>query len=153
MTNFEYWKEKILGITEEGCDVALVDGVPERCAGTPCEKCGFSRECDKDRMHWFYAEHKEKPTLTKKERMFCELVETGWIVRDKDGDLRYFVNKPVKTQYIYWCPTFPGEQSRWINWLNASFDFIRWEDQEPWSVEELLKLDVKKEVGESGSEN
>lgn len=146
MTNFEYWKEKILEIAKTGSDIAVAGGKPTMCEDTQCSECDFQDiwECGAKTMliEWLCAEHEEKPMLTKKERMFCEIMETGWIARDRNGDLRYLAVKPEKE-----------EGPKCINWLDIHFKFIKWEDEKPWSMEELLKLDVKREVGESGSKD
>lgn len=149
MKNFEYWIEEILQI-EDFENLALKNGKPVECDGMRCTDCDFKNKiqpCNQTKKEWLYEEHVEQPTLTKKERMFCELVETGWIARDKDGKLFWYHEKPEKMG--------DGMVDAWITDIRERvcsvtrlqeqlrFGFIRWEDSEPWSVEELLKLEVK----------
>lgn len=149
MTNFEYYKEEILEITNKGYAVAVIDNKPMECpAITYCDECQFKSRisCMRDRMKWLYEEHVEKPKLTKKERQFCELVDTGWIARDYDEKLFFYqINKPCKNG-TYW----KTKGNRYQNLsqimfmdIDLDFTFITWEDEEPWSVEELLKLEVE----------
>lgn len=144
MTNFEYWKEKILEIAKTGSDIAVAGGKPTMCEDTQCSECDFQDiwECGAKTMliEWLYAEHVEKPTLTRKERMFCEIVETGWIARNKDGELFWFYVKPIPDIGCVWMNR--GGRCNRMDYGVIPFDFIKWEDEKPWSVEELLKLDV-----------
>lgn len=84
MTNFEYYKEQILEtVNKHSTNFAVVDGKPISCAVTPCPDCQIKGGiCAVERIKWLYEEHIEQPKLTKKERQFCELIETGWIARD-----------------------------------------------------------------------
>ena len=107
-------------------------------------KCDFHNtpDCDVAMIKWLYSEHKVQPKLTKKERQFCELVETGYISRDKDGALFWFDSKPIKGMYIW---SNAGKSWSLSNFINKKFNFhfITWDDKEPWSVEDLLKLEVE----------
>ena len=151
VTNFEFYKDEIINmISVPNCaasSLAVVNGEPKRCGNTNCLTCEFTdghgrafEGCTFKRKAWLYAEHIEKPKLTKKERQFCELVETGWIARGCDGCLFHFVKKGEKLESAWkGCSDicidkrFPG----------CEFSFITWDDEEPWSVEELLKLEVE----------
>lgn len=142
MNNAEFWKDKILRIVERGNGFGLRDGVPHACnCVNDCKKCDFETgECVTDRIKWMYAEHVEQPKLTKKERMFCELVETGWIARNPDEKLLFYTTKKLeKLPFGVWC----GGDYIKLNLLPVEFNFIKNEDDEPWSVEELLKLEVE----------
>lgn len=141
MTNFEYWKDRILEIIRSDSLFGLFNGEVVDCHNLPCDDCGFSGYCTRKRFEWLYSEYIDRPKLTKKERAFCELVETGWLARDKDGSLYFYDDKPykedgfwrIKKHYVYINPfIFPFE-----------FSFIKFEDKEPWSVEDLLKLEVE----------
>jgi len=142
MKEFEYWKNEILKIAETG-RLALRDNKPVRCGSLSCTECGFFRnnECYESRkIKWLYAEHVERSTLTKKERMLCELIETGWIARDKNGKIYWYTNKPERRVDKWMIQE--GSIDNLIR-FGCSFDFIHWEDCQPWSVEDLLKLDVR----------
>lgn len=143
MKEFEYWIEEILQI-EDFENLALKNGKPVECDGMRCTDCDFKNKiqpCNQTKKEWLYAEHIEQATLTKKERIFCELVETGWIARDKDGEIYWNIDKPVKGS-IGWVMQNMDKASSLMK-FDCSFNFIHWEDAEPWSVEDLLKLGVR----------
>ena len=151
MTNFEYYKEEILEIINNGDSLGVCKGKPVKCTSIECSECISSdgQGCDKGIYPWLYAEHTEQPKLTKKERQFCELVETGWIVRGELGDLNFWIKKPEKRHqgaYGYWMASSNDDEkynNGISNCLNIKFSFITWDDAEPWSVEDLLKLEVE----------
>ena len=79
------------------------------------------------------------PRLTKKQRLFCELVETGWLARDYGGSLYWYRSKPAKV-----ASAWNGRAAfRHITITNiVDFPFIQWEDKEPYSIEEMLTWEV-----------
>ena len=152
MTNFEYYKEEILEITSRDEKFGLFHNKVQACYQTNCSEClfkdGDTGYCQKKLYEWLYAEHKEQPKLTKKERMFCELVERGWICRDENGSLSLYSVKPQEKHFHEWltpnyCDTFDLNTRLTRNVMECSFSFITWDDAEPWSIEDLLKLEVE----------
>ena len=149
MTNFEHYKKEILNITDRGYNVAVVDNEPTACGYVQhCEECQLENKTEKwrchlNRMKWLCEEHVEqpkKPKLTKKERQFCELVETGWIARSKNGCLNLFSKRPTKLTNCWFSNYNPFSD---LTLFNFGFSFITWDDAEPWSIEDLLKLEVE----------
>lgn len=72
----------------------------------------------------------QKPILTEAERVILENLpkEYKWIARDKAGDLYVYADSPEKSDFI-------------LSIFNHLFQFIKWEDEKPWNIEELLKED------------
>lgn len=142
MTNIEYWKDRILEIVKSGDVLALKNGNPTGCYHTICENCNFyngkTHGCNVNRIAWLYSEHEEKPKLTKRERKLCEALGTGWIAANKDGAVYWHGNFPVKSITVY-----NGSPSMYLSGAGFQFDFIDFEDEEPWMVENLLLLDVE----------
>ena len=147
MTNFEYWKDKILEINEENENVAIINGKPVKCSAV--KKCGsgecelytnFIKSCRQNFVEWLYSEHEDKPKLTKRERKLCEALETGWIAANKSGDVYWCSNLPVKSHTMFQST---GGDSIRISGAGFHFDFIDFEDEEPWMVENLLQLEVE----------
>ena len=149
MKNFEKWEREILDIIQKNHDVALLHNKPVSCGSIKCTDCGFfcnDCSCNIQGTRWLYAEYVEKPKLTKQERKFCELFEgkSYYIARDKDGVCYGYFEKPTKDI----------EKNRWdgegswfgisgvLEYANIKFDFIKWEDEKPWAIDDLLKLDV-----------
>lgn len=145
MTNFEYYKEQIKAI---GFNFGIArSGKLLKCSSFPCVDCAFHcNECSEYKFKWLCEEreeNKEQPKLTKNERKLCEtLNKKCYIARDEDEKLTIYPTQPIK------CMSFWYDYSEnYIGILNAiftdcNFSFIKWEDEEPWSVEDLLKLEV-----------
>ena len=138
MTNFERYKDEILNIAKIGLVKITKSGEITTCSGK-CNDCILYpeevKECRNELIEWLYAE--VKPNLTAKERAFCEIVNEGYIARDKDGELYIYANEPPKREE-QWCSDVD-----FIPLNNEYFSFIIWEDEKPWSIEELLKLEVE----------
>ena len=148
MKNFEKFEKEIMEIIKNGHTFAVVNGKPVNCMTATCNSCELqTNACFKDRYRWMFSEYKERPKLTKRERKFCELFEGKdvWLVRNKVGTLYIYTIKPVKgcddwSASGYVCTVrYYGI----FDVLEIEFKFIQWEDEEPWSVEELLKLEVE----------
>ena len=81
-------------------------------------------------------ERKETPKMSIAERTLLENLDDihRWIARDKGGELYLYGQKPKKDTRAYWgntsCFYFPYENL---------FSFIKWEDEEPYCIEELLE--------------
>ena len=149
-TNFEFYKDEIIkwiGIGScAGHLLATCKGVPmkEICKDRSC------KECFEVAATFLQEEHIEQPKLTKMERAFCEAVQAGWIARDCNMHLFYFSGKPELKQGTWM--TRVGQHCR-IEGIEDAFMFIKDTDSEPWSIEDLLKLDVMEEVQEDDSEH
>lgn len=141
MTNFEKYKDEILGISRtQAIAINKRRNAPEKCSYSVCSECLLHEGtyCNQKAIfQWLYSEYQEPtPKLTKKERIFCEIVRHGYIARDKD-----------KRLYLYGCqPSLRSSEwagERWIDLDRNSFPFITWESNKDWSIEDLLKLEVE----------
>lgn len=145
-TNYEYFKDEIIDIISEGNSLGVLDGRPRKCKDMYCSNCEINDAsrgtCRRLCKVWLNAEHIEKPKLTKKERMFCELVEAGWIARDRDGELVHYRSKPDRGISCWMNGGKLLCVGRHFPTIKNEFSFITWDDKEPWSVGELLKLEV-----------
>ena len=84
-------------------------------------------------------ERKEKPQLNEDEKAILKNVpkEYKWIARDLSGLVYIFIERPEKGQAIWYdCgkPMIP---------FYRLFQFIQWEDEEPYSIAELLGWEEK----------
>lgn len=144
MTNFEFYKDKLMAIADNGSDVAIVKGKPAACDDIMCLQCELGEfNCGASLIHWLYAEHKEQPKINLRTKAMFEAIGTGWVARDGHGMLFLYAKKPVKGEMCWRAygldncsdlrtPVFPF----------LTLDFIKWEDEEPWSVEDICKLEV-----------
>ena len=150
-TNMEHFRSEITDILNEWDDFGMVNGKLAKCCGAMCNKCEFSRfnndldqVCSNAKVKWLMSEYKPKPVLTAREKHFVEFAQEGWLARDEEGDLWWYREKPKKGteswkngKVLY---SFKGMLD-----FKQYFRFITWEDEEPWSVEELRKLKVADE--------
>ena len=146
MTNFEFYKDYI--VDKNNFEFGYVDGKLVSCMGS-CGMCMFAVGgfgCDSNRIKWLYEEYIEKPKLTKKERLFCELMETGWIARDADGSIAYYELHPTRLLSVWNIEriytNFLISDSHNLDSYKA-FSFVKWEDEGLWSIDDLLKLEVE----------
>ena len=82
---------------------------------------------------------RKEPKLTEDEKVILRNLpkKYKWIARDKNGVIYLYSGRPLKSDF----------------WLNCSesiklifphlFQFIKWEDEEPYSIEDLLKGEEK----------
>lgn len=146
MTNFEFYKDEILRLVAKGDSIALLNGKPVSCNDVSCKDCDREGVCYEHYLiGWLFAEHVEKPKINNKTKMFFDAIETGWVSRDENGLLYVFAvdNKPTKSISAWSC-------GRIVDTIRLpksilpflTLDFIKWEDNEPWSVEDIRSLEV-----------
>lgn len=150
MTNFEFYKEEIAKIVASDSSVAIVDEKPCACEEIDCEDCDFHCEncCTAELIKWLYAEHVEKPKINKRTKMFFDAIETGWVTRDKDGVLTIYTDIPIKCTDCNWWSKYYCDRGSYTSISRPfldfiSLDFIKWEDEKPWRVEDIRNLEVE----------
>lgn len=137
MKNKEKYYEEILKafIKHDGCNFKNKYVFKRnRCENMYC--C----ECIERTNEWLEAEYKEPIRLTKNEKAILESLDDKWkwIARDEqDNGLVVFPTKPKKEE-AWWS----GQGCCDLMLFNHLFSFIKWEDSEPYSIEELLKCEV-----------
>lgn len=158
MKNREKFAKEILDVACKGLEFAVTKSSKiTYCSQISCKKCIFKspkdseKTCRIKRYEWSESEYVKKPkyTITSKEKMFFDLISAKWkyIVRDNNGVLYAIDSLPIK-KYDGWrienmsmCDYYYISN----NLFGNMFDFIKWEDEEPWSIEDLKKLEVKDE--------
>ena len=134
MTNFEKYHEEMI----EKKYRAVKNGKPISCKSVGCSECEHYDE-DSTLLKWLAKEYKEQnQKLTEKEMYLCKAFNSGYIARDMNGDLYFYASKPEKGDYVWrdngtMCKIPPI----------SCFSFIKWEDKEPHSIEDMLKWEVK----------
>ena len=81
-------------------------------------------------------ERKDEPKLTEDEKAILKVLlneKYKWIARDKNDWLYVYASKPKKGITIW-----ENTGSPMMPFVHL-FNFIKWEDEEPYSIEELLK--------------
>ena len=157
MNNYEFYKKEIEALHREGKKVAVYadTGKVVDCGNAFCTKCVFSMRhknstssCPDNKMLWAVAEHIDKPKLTKAERQFLELLtwKNLYIARDNVDcyDTLYMFDDKPRKEGEQWSGRFVTIEGV-LRRTDARFDFIKGTDEEPWAVEDLLKLEVMDE--------
>ena len=133
MKNWEFYEEEL---KKYGCAFAMINNQLVECFGAPCNKCAFDpdikKSCSSAKMEWLYQEHKEPVVLTNGEQALCRLLGRGWIARDKDNNLYWYETKPKKKNLSAWLAS--SKMCIEMVFPQCKFEFIEWEDEEPWEV-------------------
>ena len=112
-----------------------------------CDKCMRSvsdDECsNKILIEWLAEEYIEKSKLTKNEHKLCQVLKNGWLARDKFNGLYFHIVKPTTKCSTEWIALGTVLKINDLIFEDVKFDFIKWEDKEPWNIKELLKLEAK----------
>lgn len=90
-----------------------------------------------DEEHWMSKDSLRHCLLTADERVILRNLDKKykWIARDENGELYIYIGEPFK-DYDLWRN---GVDSCYFLLFNHLFQFIKWEDKEPYNIEELLK--------------
>ena len=158
MKNREKFAKEILDIALEGGGMAVTkENKIVCCSDIPsCVLCllncyvkrGRSNSCRDKLYEWAESEYVEKPTITSREKNFLDLLLPKWkyIERDKNNELYVYQFKStcndgsrdfILNKIIYY--RIP------VDMYGNMFAFIKWKDEEPWSIDDLKKLEVKDE--------
>ncbi len=88
-------------------------------------------------IDWLESEYKEPIKLSDDEKTILRNIgkKYKWIARDYDGNLCIYSIKPYKGTEIWEY----NEGYSAFRGFNHLFQFIKWSDDEPYSIEELLK--------------
>lgn len=102
-----------------------------------CFKGILCSECLRLSLLNLLEEYKEPIKLTKFEYEYLKFAkENGYnfIARDKNGKLVIYNIAPHKTDTL-WCTA----SAKWdkVNFNNL-FNFVKWEDEEPWKIDSIL---------------
>lgn len=86
---------------------------------------------------------REEPTITEDEKTILRNLPSNyeWIARDKNGMLCVYPDKPSKGGTTWWGSL----RHRSLDVFDHLFKMVKWEDDEPWKIEDLLNLEVKKD--------
>ena len=145
MKNKEKFVKEIVEIVFDGSDIAVdkATGKPVHCENIGCPDCMFNGKiCSTALKEWAESEYIEKPVISKRDRAFLEYIGTGinYITRDMDGGLFIYISKPQK---LIDCWESSGcESDKSLKFFKLDFPMVKWEDSEPWLIEDLKKLEV-----------
>lgn len=96
--------------------------------------------CNHARMTWLLSEYVEPITLTELEynilKFLADDTKHMYIARDKKGSLYLYDMEPRKSENEDW---WIGKGNTVFTPFNKLFGFIKWEDEKPYSIKEILK--------------
>lgn len=147
MKNKEKFAKEIIEIACDGCGFAVNNrtGKPVPCCELCCSDCLFnSEECEGEKIKaWAESEYIEKPVISKKDRAFLEYLRDNFktIARDENGTICVFTGiakkSEVRSAFVY-----DGFYRNISNLFCVDLPMVKWEDDEPWMIEDLKKLEV-----------
>ena len=137
MTNKQWLLEKMQNMSDE--ELGKIIRIDELgvCKERSCGAC----TCYECRIDWLKSEHKEQIKLSDAERVILENLpkDYKWIARDDIQDILWiFTEKPTKN-HRWWANESNFKIGVSLSLFNHLFQFIKWEDTEPYNIEELLK--------------
>lgn len=143
MLNAERFKEEINKYNNE---FGLADNIVD-CGTLGCRNCRFSRlnnsdgviiMCSTRKVKWLLSEYKEPIKLSRLEhdilKHILEKTQYRFIVREKSDSIYIYKRKPKKGLGAWDINT--GMQN--LNIFVNLFPFIKWEDSEPTSIQDVL---------------
>ena len=152
MTNFEFYKDKILDIVKNGNEIAVVNNKIVECKILECkndELCSDKRSIKgvknaSDCIKWLYEEYKEPitPTITQKEKALLEIINYDFFIRNHLGEI-YATSKKPKIYYGKAVIDGDADSINLSKAFDVSFDFITWRTVKIWTRQELLSLEVR----------
>lgn len=117
------------------------EGKFTKCKAIKCDDCKFNypyRVCTKVTREWLEQEYKKSiiPSKNEKAILGCLNEKWKWVARNKNGELYVFQDKPFKDEYEWQVRPEVDQSSLFL--FNCLFQFVKWEDEEPYSIEDLL---------------
>ncbi len=149
MKNKEKFAKEIVEIVFDGSDIAVdkATGEPVHCENIGCPDCMFNGKiCSTALKEWAESEYIEKPVISKKDRGYLRYLipKLKYIARDRGGSLRAFSGKPDKKEDMWEIGYLFGACNLTYG-HDLDFPMVKWEDEEPWLIEDLKKLEVVEE--------
>lgn len=149
MKNKEKFAKEIVEITCDRHSVAVSKktGKPVRCADIECDECTLSCQNMATLKEWAESEYTEKPVISKKDKAFldCLVEDFKYMARDKINALYAYGKEPYKSNN---GDCWSGNNGRYCAlscYVNVAFPMIKWEDDKPWLIDDLKKLEVVEE--------
>lgn len=143
MKNKEKFIDKLADFACTGKNIAInLKGEIVGCRYLSCKDCKFNMEkdCRTASRKWLEEEYIEQMVISRKDVRLLECIKDGYtyVARDLSGAIFLYINKPKKGS-ITW---FSDRESLSIKRFDVCFPMVKWEDKEPWLVEDLKKLEV-----------
>lgn len=154
MINAEKYKDKILEMKDDNYwfSIDKRDNQFKSCGESECSKCLINtrpndESCRHAQMEWLLSDYKEPIKLSRLEYEILNHVQKegfNFIARNDlsdyggnlYGDLFIYEIKPIKPySNVGWCTTC---KSYVLYAFSDLFQFVKWEDEEPTSIKDVL---------------
>lgn len=150
MKNKEKYAKEIVEIACDGEEIAIDKrtGKVSSCTNVPCVNCLFCKNgCANGRRKWAESEYIEKPVISKRDRSLLDYINNNfvYVARDENGSLFVYSEKPIKKVCCY--ENIDGVTGIVGFVFDIKLPMVKWEDSEPWLIEDLKKLEVVEEYG------
>ena len=151
MKNKEKFSKEIVELACNGNKIAIVrqTGELRPCCGISCRECLFrvgTARCEEKTREWAESEYIGKPVISKRDREFLEYIDSGYkhVTRDANGRLDVWCDKPSKglAMWLSCDVDLVNDNSFGIFGFTIDFPMVKWEDDKPWLIEDLKKLEV-----------
>lgn len=136
MTELEHVLKKHSSHLIAICNAAHIAKYNHTCDGKACRGCDLYKNSN-EILKILLSEHKEIPKLINAEHTIFENIDPKfhYVARNKNGDLFIYMRNPYKDE-DKWST---GASFKSLSAFNHLFPFIKWEDEEPWNIKELLE--------------
>ena len=149
MKNKEKFADKIIDFACIRDNIAVnIKGEVVGCSSLICENCKFGKkeECKTAIEEWLEEEYVEPTVISKRDRAFLNYLRENkkYIARDKNNDLFIYETKPRKAEKCWgMTDSLVCESYLYLNrHFDVGFPMVKWEDEEPWKIDDLKKLEV-----------
>lgn len=151
MKNKEKYAKEIIEVACCGYCFGMDKNTSEiiSCDCIYCHNCVFDGDmnCNETKRRWAESEYIEPVKISKRDRAFLDYIKNNfvYIARNENGKLFAYEAQPRKEK-TYWKCTC-GNCLLLNRQLNIDFPMVKWEDTEPWLIEDLKRLKVCEEYG------
>lgn len=146
MKNKEKFIDKLADFACIRDNIAMnVKGELVGCCGILCENCKFytEKDCGTASREWLEEEYVEQMFISRKDVRLLECIKDSYtyVARNDDKELFLYTNRPEKGKsYGVW---FSDGECVSIKPFDVCFPMVKWEDAEPWKIEDLEKFEVR----------
>lgn len=150
MKNKEKFTKEIVEIVCSGYAVAVSrdTGKPVSCNNISCIDCTLSNKggCSIALKEWAESEYIEKPVISKRDREFLEYLgeNAKWMTKESGSGISVWLTKPKKDKSI---SAWTDGMYNCLSEFNIDFPMVKLEDDEPWLIDDLKKLEVVEDYG------
>ena len=126
----------------QDCALRKDNGSFGNCYNIGCKNCMFDDKegCTYARIKWMLSECKEPIKVSKLEydilKYLADNTEYIYMSRNGNGNIFLYDVEPEKSKSAPW---WAGRGMCHMGMFNKLFQFVQWEDEEPTSIEEVLK--------------